>query len=186
MLSARNWTSSDRPTVLVVEDVHWADEATLDVLKFLVRRISALPVLLVLTYRDDELTRDHPLQQLVGLTSATPRSRRLRLERLSPQAVRRLGADTGLDPDEVFALTSGNPFFVAEVLASDDLGGVPPTVAEAVRARLSDLDGASRDALEQLAVIPTAVERWLVDAVVPGGLASLAAAERRGVVSGQP
>ena len=54
--------------MLVVEDVHWADEATLDVLKFLVRRISALPVLLVLTYRDDELTRDHPLQQLLGLT----------------------------------------------------------------------------------------------------------------------
>ena len=131
------------PTVLVVEDVHWADEATLDVLKFLVRRISALPVLLVLTYRDDELTRDHPLQQLVGLASATHRSRRLRLERLSPQAVRRLGADSGLDPDEVFALTSGNPFFVAEVLASGELGGVPSTVAEAVRARLSDLDGAS-------------------------------------------
>ena len=105
--------NSNRPTVLVVEDVHWADEATLDVLKFLVRRISTLPVLLVLTYRDDELTRDHPLQQLVGLTSATQRLRQLRLERLSPQAVRRLGADTGLDPTEVYALTSGNPFFVA-------------------------------------------------------------------------
>ena len=173
----------DRPTVLVVEDVHWADEATLDVLKFLVRRISALPVLLVLTYRDDELTRDHPLQQLVGLTSATHRLRQLRLERLSPQAVRRLGADTGLDPTEVYALTSGNPFLVAEVLASNELGGVPATVAQAVRARLSDLDEVSRDALEQLAVIPTAVERWLVDAVVPGGLASLASAERRGVVA---
>src|SRR6478672_1446520 len=121
----------DRPTVLVVEDVHWADEATLDVLKFLVRRISALPVLLVLTYRDDELTRYHPLQQLFGLMSATPRSRRLRLGRLSAQAVRRLSADSRLDPDEVFTLTSGNPFFVAEVLASGDLGSVPPTVAEA-------------------------------------------------------
>jgi DNA-binding CsgD family transcriptional regulator len=172
-----------RPTVLVVEDVHWADEATIDVLKVLVRRISALPVLLVLTYRDDELTRYHPLQQLFGLTSATPRSRRLRLGRLSAQAVRRLSADSGLDPDEVFALTSGNPFFVAEVLASGDLGSVPPTVAEAVRARLDDLDGFSRDALEQLAVVPAAAERWLVDAVVPGGLASLAAAERRGVLT---
>ena len=172
----------DRPTVLVVEDVHWADEATLDVLKFLLRRISTLPVLLVLTYRD-ELVRDHPLQELFGLTSAAPWTARLRLERLSVQAVRRLGADSGLDPDEVFALTSGNPFFVTEVLASRDLGGVPLTVADAVMARLSDLDESSRDALEQLAVIPTPVERWLVDAVVPGGLASLAAAERRGVVT---
>jgi DNA-binding CsgD family transcriptional regulator len=173
----------ERPTVLVVEDVHWADEATLDVLKFLVRRISGLPVLLVLTYRDDELTRHHPLQQLLGLALATPRSQRLRLDRLSARAVRRLGADSELDADEVFALTSGNPFFVSEVLASGDLRSVPPTVAEAVRARLSDLDGPSRNALEQLAVIPTTVERWLVNAIVPGGLPDLAAAEARGVVT---
>ena len=54
------------PTVLVVEDVHWADEATLDVLGYLARRIAELPAVLVLTYRDDELTREHPLQQLSG------------------------------------------------------------------------------------------------------------------------
>lgn len=54
------------PTVLVVEDVHWADEATLDVLRYLARRIAGLPAVLVLTYRDDELTREHPSSNCSG------------------------------------------------------------------------------------------------------------------------
>ena len=79
------------PTILVVEDVHWADEATLDVLRYLARRISELPAVLVLTYRDDELTRDHPLQHLLGQVSAAGQARRLPLRRLSERAVRQLG-----------------------------------------------------------------------------------------------
>ncbi len=145
-----------------------------------------MPVVLVLTYRDDELIRDHPLQRLLGLAAAAPRLRRLRLERLSAEAVRRLGAGSGMDADQVFALTWGNPFFVAEVIASADVGGVPPTIAEAVRARLIDLDATTRDAVEQLAVVPSAVERWLVDSVVSGGLDALAAAERRGMLTVSP
>ncbi len=176
----------EHPTALVVEDVHWADEATLDVLRFLVRRIASLPAVLVLTYRNVELARDHPLQQLLGLASGTPRLRWLKPAPLSPDAVRQLGAHTGMDTEQVFAMTSGNPFFVAEVLASGDVGGVPHTVAEAVRARLGDIDGPTRDAVEQLAVVPSAAERWLVEAVVPGGLASLAVAERRGVLTVSP
>jgi DNA-binding NarL/FixJ family response regulator/tetratricopeptide (TPR) repeat protein/energy-coupling factor transporter ATP-binding protein EcfA2 len=170
-------------TVLVVEDVHWADEATLDVLRYLVRRITAMPAVLVLTYRDQEVTRDHPLQQLLGVT---PTARRLRLSGLSAGAVRQLGAGSGLDTDHVFEVTSGNPLFVSEVLRSGDLGHVPPTIVETVLARLSDLDASSREAVERLAVIPSAVERWLVEAVVPGGLAGLAAAEERGVLSVSP
>jgi DNA-binding CsgD family transcriptional regulator/energy-coupling factor transporter ATP-binding protein EcfA2/tetratricopeptide (TPR) repeat protein len=170
-------------TVLVVEDVHWADEATLDVLRYLVRRIAAMPAVLVLTYRDQEVTRDHPLQQLLGVT---PSARRLRLTGLSAGAVRQLGAGSGLDTDRVFEVTSGNPLFVNEVLRSGDLGHVPQTIVETVQARLSDLDSASRDAVERLAVIPSAVERWLVEAIVPAGLAGLAAAEERGVLSVSP
>jgi hypothetical protein len=176
----------DHPTVLVIEDVHWADEATLDVLRFLIRRIAALPAVLVLTYRDDELTWDHPLRQLLGLASQAPRVSRLRLERLSIDAVRRLGSATPLNPDRVHAMTSGNPFLVAEVFASGDMGGVPPSIAEAVVARLGNLDGVTRDAVEQLAVIPSHVERWLVEAVIPGGLGALAGAEQRGVLTISP
>src|SRR5689334_10521802 len=177
---------ADHPTVMVVEDVHWADEATLDVLRFLVRRIGSLPAVLVLTYRDDELTHDHPLRQLLGLASRAPRVRRLRLSRLSMNAVRQLGSGTPLDPQRVYDMTSGNPFLVAEVVASGSVRGVPPSIAEAVRARLADLDEATRDAVEQLAVIPSTVERWLVESVVRGGLAALADAEERGVLGISP
>ncbi len=170
------------PTVLVVEDLHWVDEATLDVLRFLARRVSTMPAVLVLTYRDDELTRDHPLRHLLGVVARTERVRRLALPPLSPDAVRRLGDGHDIDVDRLYALTAGNPFFVVEVLAAHDHEKVPATVSEAVQARLHSLDVSARDALELLSVIPSSVERWLAETIVPGGLPALASAERSGVL----
>ena len=83
-------------------------------------------------------------------------------------------------------MTSGNPFFVTEVLAGGDGDRVPSTVVDAVLARVRRLDPASQDALDQLAVVPSMVERWLVDALVAGGLAALAAAEERGLLAVSP
>lgn len=177
---------TSHPAVLVVEDVHWADEASLDALRFLVRRMERLPALLVLTYRDDELSRGHPLRHLLGQVSRAPRVHRLPLARLSLDAVRTLSGAGRLDPAEVYEVTSGNPFFVAEVLAAGGTGGVPPTVVEAVLARLRGLDAAAVDALEQLAVVPSAVERPLVDALLTQGVAVLAAAEQRGLLAVAP
>jgi DNA-binding CsgD family transcriptional regulator/tetratricopeptide (TPR) repeat protein len=174
------------PTVLTVEDVHWADEATLDVLRFLVRRAAQLPLVLVLTYRDDELSADHPLRQLLGLASRVGRVRRLRLERLTMAAVRRLSAATRVDADEIFAVTSGNPYFVTEVLAAGNAAAVPLTIADAVQARVARLDPATREILEQLAVVPSAVQHWLVEALVPAGPAALAPAEQRGLLTVTP
>ncbi|MEU6377118.1 AAA family ATPase [Streptomyces sp. NPDC046909] len=174
------------PAVLVVEDVHWADEASLDALRFLVRRMEQLPALLVLTYRDDELSRGHPLRHLLGQVSRTPRVHRLPLARLSLDAVRTLSASRRLDPAQVYEVTSGNPFFVAEIVAAGGTGGVPPTVVDAVLARLRGLDAATVDALEQLAVVPSAVERPLVDALLTDGVAVLAQAEQRGLLAVVP
>ncbi|WP_280878764.1 ATP-binding protein [Streptomyces pseudovenezuelae] len=174
------------PAVLVVEDVHWADEASLDALRFLVRRMERLPALLVLTYRDDELSRGHPLRHLLGQVSRAPRAHRLPLARLSLAAVRTLSAAGRLDPAQVYEVTSGNPFFVAEVVAAGGTGGVPPTVVDAVLARLRGLDPATVDALEQLAVVPSAVERPLVDALLTDGVAALVAAEQRGLLAVEP
>jgi hypothetical protein len=115
---------AERPAVLVVEDVHWADEATLDVLRYLVRRVARWPLALVLTYRDDELGSDHRLRPLLGLIAEVDRVRRLRPARLTLPAVRRLtaaaeaGRGTRLDAAGVYAVTCGNPYFVAEVLAT--------------------------------------------------------------------
>ena len=180
-------TWPDHPTVLVIEDVHWADDATLDALRYLIRRIADLPAVLVLTYRDDELNREHPLHGLLGQASRGDHVRHLPLRRLSQQAVRQLSAGSPVDANDLFALTSGNPFFVHELLASAHGERVPPTIADAVLARVRSLDPATQDVLEQLAVVPSALDRWLVDALVPGSgpgaAAALAAAEERGLLS---
>ena len=179
-------TWPEHPTVLVIEDVHWADDATLDALRYLVRRIADLPAVLVLTYRDDELNREHPLHGLLGEASRSDRVRHLPLRRLSPQAVRQLSAGSSVDADDLFALTSGNPFFVHELLASAQGERVPPTIADAVLARVRSLDLPVQDVLEQLAVVPSALDRWLVDVLVPdtgpGRVAALTAAEQRGLL----
>ena len=186
-------TWPDHPTVLVIEDVHWADDATLDALRYLIRRIADLPAVLVLTYRDDELNRGHPLHGLLGQASRSDHVRRLPLRRLSQQAVRQLSAGSPVDTNDLFALTSGNPFFVHELLASAQGERVPPTIADAVLARVRSLDLVTQDVLEQLAVVPSALDRWLVDALVPGAgqggegtVAALAAAEERGLLSVSP
>ncbi len=175
-----------RPTVLAIEDIHWADEATLDVLRYLVRRITQWPSVLLLTYRDDEVGRDHPLSQLLGTASRSVRTRQLPLRRLSPAAVGELSNQHGQDPAEVFAVTSGNPFFVSEVLGTTPGAGVPRTVVDAVLARLRSLDNASRAAVEHLSVVPSAIDRWLVDALVPGGVTSLTTGEERGLLTVTP
>jgi DNA-binding CsgD family transcriptional regulator/tetratricopeptide (TPR) repeat protein len=179
-----SWTG--HPTVLVVEDVHWADEATLDVLGYLVRRVAMLPAVLLLTYRDDEIGRDHPLQHLLGLVSRAERAHRLPLARLSPEAVRKLSSASGLDSRNVYAVTSGNPFFVTEIIAAGDAVHPPPTIVDAVLARTRTVDPATQDALEQLAVVPSAGDRWLVDRLVDGGVPALAAAERNGLITVAP
>src|SRR5437773_1304231 len=183
-------TWPEHPTVLVIEDVHWADDATLDALRYLIRRIADLPAVLVLTYRDDELNREHPLHGLLGQASRSDLVRHLPLSRLSQQAVRQLSAGSPVDVNDLFALTSGNPFFVHELLASAQGERVPPTIADAVLARVRSLDPSTQDVLEQLAVVPSALDRWLVDALVPGSgqegegtVAALAAAEERGLLS---
>jgi DNA-binding CsgD family transcriptional regulator/tetratricopeptide (TPR) repeat protein len=183
-------TWPDHPTVLVIEDVHWADDATLDALRYLIRRIADLPAMLILTYRDDELNREHPLHGLLGQASRSDHVRHLPLRRLSQQAVRELSAGSSVDAHDLFELTSGNPFFVHELLVSAQGERVPPTIADAVLARVQSLDPSVQDVLEQLAVVPSVLDRWLVDVLVPGAgqggegtVAALAAAEERGLLS---
>src|SRR3954451_9264684 len=94
-------------TVLVVEDVHWADDATLDVLQFVLRRIETLRALVVLTYRIDDLADDHPLRPLLG-TTAGESLVRVTVPRLTPAAVTTLAAGSSADPATVYAVTNGN------------------------------------------------------------------------------
>jgi len=96
-------------SMVVVEDLHWGDEATLDVLRLCARRVDAVPALLVLTYRDDSLARSHPLRTMLG-ELPSGRSRRQELGRLSGNAVARLSESSAVDPAELYERTGGNPF----------------------------------------------------------------------------
>ena len=153
------------PVLAVFEDVHWADEATLDLLRFLGRRARETRALIVLTYRDDELGPAHPLR---GVTATLPRAavRRIVLERLSVSAVAELAraAGSARSAADIHALTGGNPFLVTEVLAAGS-GAVPASVRDAVLARAARLDEAARAVLDVVALVPGRCERELLDDV---------------------
>ncbi|WP_426564345.1 ATP-binding protein [Angustibacter sp. McL0619] len=167
------------PTVLVVEDVHWADASTLDLLHHLGRRIAALPAVLVVTYRDDALAADHPLRQLLG-AFASAHAMRLRLAPLGALSVAQLAEPSGVDAEQLFRLTAGNPFFVSEVLAAPG-APVPPTVVDAVLARVARLGTPARDALARVAAVPSGIELDLLRTLVPD-LEPVWEAERAGVL----
>jgi DNA-binding CsgD family transcriptional regulator/tetratricopeptide (TPR) repeat protein len=140
-------------TIAVVEDAQWADEATLDLLVFAGRRISATRGLLIVTYRDDEIGADHPLLAVLGALATDQTVCRVRLPPLSEAAVATLAQPAGLPAAELYARTGGNPFFVTEVLADPD-HRVPPTVREAVLARAAALPAAQREVLAAVAIFP--------------------------------
>jgi DNA-binding CsgD family transcriptional regulator/tetratricopeptide (TPR) repeat protein len=152
------------PTVLVVEDVHWADEGTLDVVKLLGRRIGALPVLALVSFRDDELTPAGPLQIVLGELAGSRAAERRHIAPLSLDAVRSMAEPSGADAETLFERTGGNPFFVTEALAAADVE-VPETVRDAVLARTAQLEPAPRRLLEAAAVVPSRIELWLLEAV---------------------
>jgi DNA-binding CsgD family transcriptional regulator/tetratricopeptide (TPR) repeat protein len=103
-------------SVIVIEDVHWADEATLDLLSYVARRIQHLQVLLLVNYRDDALVADGPLRLTLGALASQRATRRLTLPSLTAAGVAALAHGTGIDATELHRLTAGNPFFVTEVL----------------------------------------------------------------------
>ena len=129
--------------VLVVEDVQWADDATLDLLRFLGRRLRDLPVLLVVTFRDDALAPADTLRVALGELTGQRWTRRIDLPPLSPAGVRRLAEGTTYVPDELHRLTGGNPFFLVEVLGEQG-DEVPASARDAVLARAARLDEAAR------------------------------------------
>jgi DNA-binding CsgD family transcriptional regulator/tetratricopeptide (TPR) repeat protein len=147
------------PVIAVIEDAHWADQASLDAIRFLGRRIARTPVLVVVTYRSDEVPADHPLRLTLG---AIPPAdvRRVRLAALSRRSVAQLAGQA--DADAVYQLTGGNPFFVREVLAAPGVD-VPSTVQDAVMARVGRLGADGHACVELAGVVPSRAEQWLLD-----------------------
>ncbi len=160
------------PTVLVLEDMHWADEASLDVVRLLARRIDQVAVLLVVSYRDDQLGRSHPLRVVLGDMPRDGLVTRVSVGGLSRAAIAQLAAPLRIDAAQLFDRTGGNPFFVTEVLAA---GGkeMPPTVRDAVLARAAALGPRALDLLDAVAVVPGRAETWLVGQLVQNAEARL-------------
>jgi DNA-binding CsgD family transcriptional regulator/tetratricopeptide (TPR) repeat protein len=156
--------------LVVIEDVHWADEATIDLLRFLGRRLKTAPALLIASYRDDGLAAGHRLRIALGDLAPLRSTRRVRLDPLSAAGVRQLAAASGLDPAELFRLTGGNPFYITEVLQAG-MREVPAAARDAVLARAARLDTEARAVLDVAALLGTRVEPELIEAVAPGSAA---------------
>jgi DNA-binding CsgD family transcriptional regulator len=153
-----------KATIVVFEDVHWADEATLDLIKFLGRRMQRLPVMLIISYRDDEVGVHHPLRSVIGDLPVALLTR-LSLPSLSESAVQAMAQRAGKEAADLCRVTGGNPFFVTEALAVA-AHEVPATVRDAVLARISRLSGSARRVANIAALAPGKLERWLLDAIV--------------------
>ncbi|MBK8198528.1 MAG: AAA family ATPase [Acidobacteria bacterium] len=167
-------SDAGRPTLLVWEDLHWADHATLDLLRFLGRRVALLPVLLVVTFRGNETGETHPLTAAIrdlpaGNVAQIP------LSPLSSKTVANLAREAGFAGDWLFDATAGNPFKVSEMLAARAAAAdrPPGSVREAVTLRQSRLEASARELLELISVVPAAVPAELVHQLVPGQAANL-------------
>jgi DNA-binding CsgD family transcriptional regulator/tetratricopeptide (TPR) repeat protein len=149
------------PGLVIFEDMHWADEATLDLLKYLGRRIHRTHAMLAVTYRDDEVGARHPLRFVIG---DLPRAsmRRMALAPLSESAVAQLARRAGRPSNGLHGITGGNPLFVTEALAAV-ADSVPITVRDAVLARAVKLSPAAREIAELVSVVPGKAEIWLLE-----------------------
>lgn len=168
------------PVVAVVEDVHWADPLTLDLLRLLTRRSERLPVAIVVTFRDDEIAANPALELLLGDLAGAPTVRRMSLRPLSTAAIRELAGTSGLDPLELARVTGGNPFLIVEAVTAGDR--LPASVRDAALARAGRLSAAARGVVEAAAVIGQRFDHALLEAVVPGCADAIEEALRRGVL----
>jgi DNA-binding CsgD family transcriptional regulator/tetratricopeptide (TPR) repeat protein len=161
---------SPAPTIVVFEDIHWADEATLDLIKYLGRRVQQAKTLLILTYREDEVGAKHMLHSVLG-NLPTQHTIRLRLEPLSKEAVEAIARKMNRSSRGIYEATGGNPFFVTEVLRSEAgiisaAGDIPVTVREYVLTRAAQLDDPARELLELASICPGQAELWLLEAIL--------------------
>ena len=174
---------SAAPVLLLLEDVHWADEATLDILRFLGRRLAGTRLMILATFRSEEAGREHPLTMVMGDLAGLPGVVRMQLPALSVAGVRQLldAAGSALDAGAIFQLTGGNSFYVTEVIAAGS-AEVPATVRDAVLARMARLSPAGREVAAAASVLGRRAETDLLAAVSGQPLTAVDDCLERGVL----
>jgi DNA-binding CsgD family transcriptional regulator/tetratricopeptide (TPR) repeat protein len=157
------------PVVLAIEDLHWADDSTRELLAFLVRNAQAERLLLIVTFRSDELTRRHPLLFWLAETDRAPGVERVELARLGPaQVARQLASILGQSPgpalvESVYERSEGNPFFAEELVAAGaGSRGLPVTLREVLAARLAHVSEPTMRLLGVAAVVGRKVDHDLL------------------------
>ncbi len=169
---------SMRPTLFVIEDVHWADDATLDLIRFLGRRIGDSHGVLLLTFRDGEVADDHPVRIALGdLPHGSVE--RIHLTPLSSGAVEMLAGSE--DAETLWVMTGGNPFYVTEALASD-LDEIPTSISDAVNSRVRRLSPQAQKLVELSSVSPSRVEIAVLESVLGDVVAPLTEVEQAGIM----
>jgi len=171
------------PAVLVFEDLHWGDQASLELVGFLGRRVDRLRVLIIGTFREEEIGGGGALAEMLGDLATAPGVRRLTLGPLSRDATSKLAQGSSTDVEELYRMTGGNAFFITEVLGASSQD-IPPTVRDAVLVRVARRSREVRQALEIAAAIGVRADpgllsrimeaagtpRWSVDEAVDAGL----------------
>jgi DNA-binding CsgD family transcriptional regulator/tetratricopeptide (TPR) repeat protein len=143
-------------TLVVFEDIHWADEATLDFIKFFSRRITQLRCLFILTFRDDEINPRHPLRNVFSDLSPDTFTR-IQLTPLSKEAVYALADEKGYDAENVYSISGGNPFYVNEILASYS-PGIPDNIKDAILSVYDRQEEGTKHVWQICSVIPEGLE----------------------------
>jgi DNA-binding CsgD family transcriptional regulator/tetratricopeptide (TPR) repeat protein len=168
------------PAVAVIEDAHWADPLTLDVLRLVARRVEGTGIVVIVTYRDDEVGANPPLGLLLGDLATSPAVHRLALGPLSNDAVETLAAGSGLDGARLRGATGGNPFLIVEAIAAG--GRLPASVRDAALARAGRLSVAARRVVDTAAVVGQRFEAALLRALVGDCADAVDEALARGVL----
>ncbi|AGI66756.1 hypothetical protein OAN307_c10440 [Octadecabacter antarcticus 307] len=158
-------TDTEQPTVVVIEDLHWADDATLDFLRFLARRIKDRPVLLLLTVWDDSLESRQHVRRVVGALSPDTITRMV-LAPLSKVAVTILSDGAERDGEAVYKVAGGNAFYVTELLRSSNRS-LPLTVQDSVLARAEALSPKARQILDAVSIFARQTETRMIEVLCP-------------------
>ncbi len=184
--------SRERQLVIVIEDIHWADAATLELVRFLIRMLAGGRILIVLSYRSDEVLRGHPLRSYLPELERTRRVVRWELARLdraevAAQSEQILGCPPDAPTvDRVYQLSEGVPFFVEELIGIDHLGtgdDLPETLRELLLARYERLSEPTQHVLRLISAGGGCVDHELVAAVFTGTPEELDAAAREAVTA---
>lgn len=165
--------AAEQPLVVVVEDLHWSDASTRDLLRFLMRTIDDVALLVLLTYRRDELVRSHPLRPWLVEVDRLPHASRISLDPLGDSEVDTLiaalgGSAAAEATERIRQRSQGIPFFVEELTACADRGSpvIPETLRELMLTRLDRLAPESRDVVRTASAAGTQVDHAVLLALM--------------------